>query len=246
MERISEARCYGVLSCSASMRPQGLITWMKSDLQKGDWWSIAYPPAKANLITIRTKKKVYLNLLTNWAALRAVPMTKRKRKYPISDYIVNAPFVQKNYNKFKCSVDKWNKALLEYYRPGVFINADVMYTQFFIYAFTLQSGSSTRATLAPIAPSFSSARCCSSSLRIAAYEKSLSSCWPDRLCTGQSANRLRSENASFAPAAAAAHTNASPVVSGAAYHALRPHTSRIKRLSTLCERSQNGWVIYDP
>ena len=66
-------------------------------------------------------------------------MTKRKRKYPISDYIVNAPFVQKNYNKFKCSVDKWNKALLEYYRPGVFINADVMYTQFFIHAFTIQS-----------------------------------------------------------------------------------------------------------
>ncbi len=139
MQRISAAQCYAVLSCSASMRPQGLIAWMKSDLEKGDWWSIGWPPAKANLITIRTKKKVYLNLLTNWAALRAVPMTKRKRKYPQMAYTVNAPFVQKDYNKFKCSVDKWNKALLEYYRPGVFINADVMYTQFFIHAFTLQS-----------------------------------------------------------------------------------------------------------
>ncbi len=64
-------------------------------------------------------------------------MRKRKRKYPSSVYIVNAPFVQKNYNQHKCAVDKWNKALLEYYRLAWFVNDDdVMYTQFFFHAFT--------------------------------------------------------------------------------------------------------------
>jgi hypothetical protein len=136
---IAEARCYGVLSCSAKMKPQGLMTWMRSGLDKGHWWSIGYPPAKANLITIRTKKKVYLNLLTNYASLASVKMRKQKRKPPMQSYYVRAPFVQMNYNQYKCSVDKWNKALLEYFRQTYFINEDVMYTMFFIHAFALQS-----------------------------------------------------------------------------------------------------------
>jgi hypothetical protein len=128
MDVIYKSGCYGVLSCSVKMRPQKLMTWMRSDLGKGDWWSVGYSPAKANLITIRTKKKVYLNILTNYATLAQVGVQKRKRKYPCGTYQVNAPFVQKNYNQHKCAVDKWNKALLEYYRLARFVNDDVMYT----------------------------------------------------------------------------------------------------------------------
>jgi len=57
-------------------------------------------------------------------------MKKRKRKFPCTSYTINAPFAQKNYNQFKCGVDKWNKAILEYYRLGRFIDADVMQLQF--------------------------------------------------------------------------------------------------------------------
>jgi hypothetical protein len=139
MDRIAAARCYGVLSCSAKMKPQSLITWMKEGLDKGDWWSIGYTPANANLITIRTKKRVYLNLLTNYASLSSVRMKKQRRKAPMRQYFIRAPLVQKNYNEYKCGVDKWNRALLEYFRPVFFVNADVMYSVFFIHAFTLQS-----------------------------------------------------------------------------------------------------------
>lgn len=139
MDRIAKARCYGVLSCSVSMKPRALIPWMKNDIPKGDWWSIGYRPARANLITIRTKKKVYLNLLTNYAKLEPVKTKKEQRKYPRRKYDVRIPFVQKHYNKYKCSVDKWNRSLLKYYRLGFFVNKDVMYTTFFIHAYTLQS-----------------------------------------------------------------------------------------------------------
>lgn len=139
MNRIAAARCYAVLSCSAKMKPQRLITWMKEGLNKGDWWSIGYAPANANLITIRTKKKVYLNLLTNYASLSSVRMRKQRRKAPMREYFVRAPLVQKNYNEFKCGVDKWNRALLEYFRPIFLVNADVMYSVFFIHAYTLQA-----------------------------------------------------------------------------------------------------------
>lgn len=47
--------------------------------------------------------------------------------------------VQKNYIQYKCAVDKWNRALLEYYRTSFFLNTDVMYTTFFMHAYTLQS-----------------------------------------------------------------------------------------------------------
>ena len=148
MDVIYKSGCYGVLSCSVKMRPQKLMTWMRSDLGKGDWWSVGYSPAKANLITIRTKKKVYLNILTNYATLAQVGVQKRKRKYPCGTYQVNAPFVQKNYNQHKCAVDKWNKALLEYYRLARFVNDDVMYTQFFFHAFTIQSWTLYKTTTA--------------------------------------------------------------------------------------------------
>ena len=139
MDNIAQSCCYGVLSCFLKIKPQSLIPWMKSDLNKSDWWSIRYPPANANLITIRTKKKVYLNLLTNYASLATVKMRKHRRKPPMEQYFVRAPLVQKNYNEFKCGVDKWNRALLEYFRPAFFVNVDVMYTIFFIHAYTLQS-----------------------------------------------------------------------------------------------------------
>ena len=110
MDRIAAARCYGVLSCGANMKPKPLWPWMKNGLAKGNWWSIGYPPANANLITIRTKQKVYLNLLTNYASLASVKMKKRRCKFPRNEYFVHAPFAQRNYNEFKCGVDKWNRA----------------------------------------------------------------------------------------------------------------------------------------
>ncbi len=139
MNAMAVARCYGVLSCSTSMSPKSLFPWLKDGLNKGDWRCIGHAPANANLITIRTKKKVYLHLLTNYASLSSVKMQKRRRKPPMNDYSVHAPFAQKNYNAYKCGMDKWNRALLEYYYPGFAFDTDVMYTMFFIHAFTLQS-----------------------------------------------------------------------------------------------------------
>ncbi len=63
LDELCKARFYGVLSCSASMKPKGLMNWMRSGLELKDWWSVGYTPNSANLVTIRTKKKVYLNLL---------------------------------------------------------------------------------------------------------------------------------------------------------------------------------------
>jgi len=112
LDGVAKARCYGVLSCSAKMRPQGLMTWMRRDLEKGDWRSVGYPRAKANLITIRTKKKVYLNLLTNYASLASVPMKKRRRKAPANTYSVRAPFAQKNYSgEWQCDCGRLARAL---------------------------------------------------------------------------------------------------------------------------------------
>jgi hypothetical protein len=139
MEKIDNMRFYGVLSCSAKMRPQGLMTWMRGDLSKGDWWCVGLPKAHANLVTIHTKKKVYLNLLTNYGSVAAAPMEKKRRKFPTTNYVIAAPWVQKNYNDYKCGVDKWNKAVREYYRTSRFINEEVTYTQFFIHAYVVQS-----------------------------------------------------------------------------------------------------------
>lgn len=139
IQYIHEQKCYGILSCSVTMRPQKLLRWLRGDLEKGDWWSIGYTPAHANLITIRTKKKVYLNILTNWATTKQTKEVRRKRKPPMNTYTTKASAVQSEYNKFKSAVDRWNKALLEYYRLGRFLSTDLTYTLFFIHALTLQA-----------------------------------------------------------------------------------------------------------
>jgi len=115
------------------------MTWMREGLLKGNWWSVGYPPAKANLIVIRTKKKTYLNLLTNYASVAATQMMKHKRNFPANNYIACAPWAQKNYNEFKCGVDKWNKAHRLYARQSRYIAEEVMYAQFFLHAYLLQS-----------------------------------------------------------------------------------------------------------
>lgn len=139
MEALRNAHFYGVLSCSVSMKPGKLLMWMRTDLGVKDWWSVGYKPLSANLITIRTKKKVYLNILTNWADLKPQEVLYRKRKYPAGDYVVKAPAVQKEYNIYKAKVDQWNKNLLLYYRYGRFTGKESFYMRFFVHAFTLQA-----------------------------------------------------------------------------------------------------------
>ncbi len=80
MEKIRDARCYGVLSLSSTAKPKALMMWMRTDLGVKDWWSVGYPSLTANLITIHTKKKTFLNILTNWAPLHSETVTYRKRK----------------------------------------------------------------------------------------------------------------------------------------------------------------------
>jgi hypothetical protein len=138
MKMIDEARLYGVLSVSAGAKPQILMKWMREGLKKGDWWCVGWKEAHANLVTIHTKKKVFLNILTNYGSVAATPMEKKRRKPPMETYIVSAPWVQKNYNKFKCAVDNWNKVSRGYAHKSQFVNEDIMYTQFFIHAFTVQ------------------------------------------------------------------------------------------------------------
>lgn len=139
MEALQEAQFYGVLSCSSSMKPGKLLKWMRTDLGVKDWWSIGYTPLRANLITIRTKKKVYLNILTNWASLKAEEVWYKKRKFPAGEYSIKAPAVQKEYNIYKAKVDQWNKNLLQYYRFGRFTGKESFYMRFFVHAFTLQA-----------------------------------------------------------------------------------------------------------
>ncbi len=139
IQRLNAAQLYGVLSCSQTVKPQQLMKWMRTDLAVRQWWSIGYPQAKANLITIRTKKKVYLSILTNWATCRPVNVTYHKRKHPAGEYQISAPWVQKEYNTYKAKVDQWNKALLSCWRIGRFIGAEVLYTHFFIHAWVLQA-----------------------------------------------------------------------------------------------------------
>lgn len=57
----------------------------------------------------------------------------------MNEYFVHAPFAQENYNEYKCGMDKWNRALLEYYHPVFAFDRDVMYSAFFIHAFTPQA-----------------------------------------------------------------------------------------------------------
>lgn len=116
LQAIHDAHFYCLLSCSVKMRPQKLLMWMQGGLQIKDWWSVGYTPCQANLITIRTKKKVYLNLLTNWASLSPEVTQYRKRKFPAGEYSIKVPWAQKEYNIGKAKVDQWNKAILEYFR----------------------------------------------------------------------------------------------------------------------------------
>lgn len=143
---LDQAHLYGVLSCSAKSAPQPLFPWMRDDLEKGQWRVVGYPPAHANLVTIHTKKKVYLNIITNYAQVAATVMEKKRRKFPAKTYTVSAPWAQKNYNEFKCKVDQWNKAVRAYARVCRYTNSKVMYTQFFIHAFVLQSWTYWKAT----------------------------------------------------------------------------------------------------
>jgi hypothetical protein len=139
MEKIRAARCYGVLSLSSTAKPKALMMWMRTDLGVKDWWSVGHPSLTANLITIRTKKKTFLNILTNWAPLHSETVTYRKRKFPQGEYSVRASAVQKEYNIFKAKVDLWNKELLLYYRHGQFTGSETFYTRFFFHAWTLQA-----------------------------------------------------------------------------------------------------------
>jgi hypothetical protein len=64
----------GVLSIGANAKPRSIFQWMRRDLEKGHWWSIglhqqldAAKELNATLVTVRAKKKTYLNILTNVA-----------------------------------------------------------------------------------------------------------------------------------------------------------------------------------
>lgn len=139
LKLMHDAGFYCVLSCSITMRPQKLMRWMRDGLGVKDWWSVGLPAYNANLITIRTKKKVYLNILTNWGSLRPRRVCYRRRKPPAGAYTVTAPAVQKIYNKYKARVDFWNKEILLYSRRTRWNGPGLLYTQFFIHAFVLQS-----------------------------------------------------------------------------------------------------------
>lgn len=52
---------------------------------------------------------------------------------------MTAPWAQQNYKKFKCKVDQWNRAFALYSRGAWHTTAQVMYTQFFVHAYVLQS-----------------------------------------------------------------------------------------------------------
>lgn len=85
MDAIDAAQMYGVLSCSAKSRPQVLFTWIRTDLEKGQWRTVGYPPAHANLVTIHTKKKVFLNILTKYAHVNAAKMMKKRCQAPVQE-----------------------------------------------------------------------------------------------------------------------------------------------------------------
>ncbi len=121
------------------MAPKTLWPWIKNGLDKYNWWSIGNTALDANLVCIRTKKTVYLKILTNYADLSPVIITKTKRKPPRKKYEVEACAVQKDYNQFKCLVDQFNKAILEYLRLGMPANDNVTFTQFYFSAFVVQS-----------------------------------------------------------------------------------------------------------
>ncbi len=68
-----------------------------------------------------------------------VVQKQKRRKYPPREYFTSAPAVKAEYNKFKCKVDQWNKALLNYWNITKFTKENISYTQFFFHAFTLQA-----------------------------------------------------------------------------------------------------------
>ncbi len=139
MHALKARQMYGVLSCGENMAPKTLWPWIKNNLAKHDWWSIGNTRLDANLVCIRTKETVYLKVLTNYAHLAPVIITKKKRKFPRKEYEVEACAVQKDYNQFKCLVDQFNKAVLEYLRLGMPVNDNVTFTQFYFSAFVVQS-----------------------------------------------------------------------------------------------------------
>jgi hypothetical protein len=139
MKALQQRHMHGVLSIGENAYPKSLWPWIKSDLAKDDWWSIGNPQLESNLVCIRTKKKCYVKLLTNWASLDATEYEKQRRKHPKSKYVVTACEVQVEYNTYKCKVDQFNKSILEYYRLGMPVNEDVTFTQFFFHVFTVQA-----------------------------------------------------------------------------------------------------------
>ncbi len=128
-----------VMSCSTKMKPQKVMTTIRQGLNIGEWHIVGLKRRKANLLTVRTKKKVYLNLLSNWASMRRVLVKRLRRKFPAREYTTTAPAIQKEYNQHKCKVDQWNKSLLSYWRLGRFVDEDISYTQFFLHGITVQA-----------------------------------------------------------------------------------------------------------
>ncbi len=54
-------------------------------------------------------------------------------------HVVKAWAVQKDYNQFKCLVDQFNKAVLEYLCLGMPVHDNMTFTQFYFSAFIVQS-----------------------------------------------------------------------------------------------------------
>jgi hypothetical protein len=128
-----------VLSIGGNAGPKKLFGPLRSNLEKGEWTVLYHRDTGGQLVTLRAKKKAYLQILSNYVGGQPVPSTRTRRKPPMATYDVMAPACQDDYNKFKSCVDIFNKMVRAYHRPAKFTKLSVAYTQFFIHSFVLQA-----------------------------------------------------------------------------------------------------------
>jgi len=116
-----------------------VLAWLSRDLEKREWRRSYHVATGARLIALQAKKRARLLLLTNCDKGATKTVERKRLKPPSRTYKVRAPETQGFYNKYKCSVDLFNKMVLAYDHRANTNSPDVAVTQSLVHALTVQA-----------------------------------------------------------------------------------------------------------
>jgi len=131
---------FSVMSCGTNMGPKGLSSWLRGDdgdpkkhkaallkLDKFDWRHVWDPTRQCYYMVLRAKKQTFLNMMSNLISDKSIHVMHRRRKFPESEYSINGPLVQQDYNSHKNFIDQWNRSRLRHVRKFKATNPGEVY-----------------------------------------------------------------------------------------------------------------------